>query len=182
MENRKIAIQLSQRVTTLSLAEEQCFTLLNGFDHVKCSAEMNLKDPPHKNLLGFLTLSAKALQLAGEPQLYEAVNEVIHQSIANPDFGGYGFETETPLSPEEEKEVVFLLSAYLQALKSASRASSPPKLLSSRPSGRPGMTMTEKIFAMHDVSRKGFVKPGDVIQVDVDWILASELSWKVVQP
>jgi hypothetical protein len=41
------------------------------------------------------------------------------------------------------------------------------------------MTMTEKILAMHDVSRRGFVRPGDIIQVDVDWVIASELSWKV---
>jgi homoaconitase/3-isopropylmalate dehydratase large subunit len=41
------------------------------------------------------------------------------------------------------------------------------------------MTMAEKIFAMHDVSRRGFVKPGDIIQVDIDWVLASELSWQV---
>ncbi|KAJ9131059.1 Aconitase [Pleurostoma richardsiae] len=30
---------------------------------------------------------------------------------------------------------------------------------------------------MHDVSHKGWVKRGDVIQVDIDWVLASELSW-----
>lgn len=39
--------------------------------------------------------------------------------------------------------------------------------------------MAEKIFAMHDVSHRGYVAPGDIIQVDVDWILASELSWAV---
>ncbi|KAK5735061.1 hypothetical protein LTR17_008397 [Elasticomyces elasticus] len=39
------------------------------------------------------------------------------------------------------------------------------------------MTVAEKIFAAHDVSGKGEVKPGDVIRLDVDWIIASELSW-----
>jgi homoaconitase/3-isopropylmalate dehydratase large subunit len=44
------------------------------------------------------------------------------------------------------------------------------------------MTMAEKIFSMHDVSRRGFVRPGDIIQVEVDWILASEITWKVKNP
>lgn len=42
------------------------------------------------------------------------------------------------------------------------------------------MTLTEKIFAAHNVSRKGDVKPGDVIRVDIDWVLASELSWSAM--
>ncbi|CAI7665794.1 unnamed protein product [Penicillium glandicola] len=39
------------------------------------------------------------------------------------------------------------------------------------------MTISEKIFATHDLSHKGFVAPGDIIRVHVDWILASEVSW-----
>ena len=39
------------------------------------------------------------------------------------------------------------------------------------------MTLAEKILAQHDVSRKGEVKPGEVIRLDVDWVIASELSW-----
>lgn len=32
---------------------------------------------------------------------------------------------------------------------------------------------------MHDLNQKGFVAPGDIIRVRVDWILASEVSWAV---
>ena len=39
------------------------------------------------------------------------------------------------------------------------------------------MTLAEKIFAAHDVARRGEVRPGDVIRLDVDWVIASELSW-----
>ena len=39
------------------------------------------------------------------------------------------------------------------------------------------MTLAEKIFAAHDVARRGEVQPGDVIRLDVDWVIASELSW-----
>ncbi|KAI1148096.1 aconitase iron-sulfur domain-containing protein [Nemania diffusa] len=82
-----------------------------------------------------------------------------------------------PLSTEIEAQILFLLSAYLEALKSAERSRDAPEPLRERPPGRRPMTMAEKIFAAHDASRKGWVKAGEVIQVDVDWILASELSW-----
>jgi hypothetical protein len=52
-------------------------------------------------------------------------------------------------------------------------------MLDVRPKERRGMTTSEKIFAAHDIERKGEVKPGDMIRVDVDWIMASELSWSV---
>ncbi|KAI0477507.1 hypothetical protein GGR56DRAFT_637653 [Xylariaceae sp. FL0804] len=39
------------------------------------------------------------------------------------------------------------------------------------------MNVTEKILALHDVAGKGWVRPGEVIRVAVDWIMASELSW-----
>ncbi|KAJ3565701.1 hypothetical protein NPX13_g7408 [Xylaria arbuscula] len=81
------------------------------------------------------------------------------------------------LSAEAETQVQFLLSTYLEAVKSAERSRHAPKSLRERPQGRRPMTMAEKVFAAHDVSRKGWVKAGEVIQVDVDWILASELSW-----
>ncbi|KAI3327942.1 aconitase iron-sulfur domain-containing protein [Xylariaceae sp. AK1471] len=85
--------------------------------------------------------------------------------------------TSMPLPTETEAQILFLLSAYLEAVKSAERSRHAPRPLSERPRGRRAMTMAEKIFAAHDISRKGWVKAGEVIQVDVDWILASELAW-----
>jgi hypothetical protein len=41
------------------------------------------------------------------------------------------------------------------------------------------MTLSEKIFAMHDLTNKGFVVPGELIRVHVDWVIASEASWAV---
>lgn len=41
------------------------------------------------------------------------------------------------------------------------------------------MTLSEKIFAAHDIEQRGELKPGDMIRVDVDWIMASEISWSV---
>lgn len=39
--------------------------------------------------------------------------------------------------------------------------------------------MSKKISAMHDSNHNGFVAPGDLIRVFVDWILAFEVSWAV---
>lgn len=86
------------------------------------------------------------------------------------------------LSEKNEMEVISFVEAYLEALNSQDRYQTELKPLDARPSGRRGMTLTEKIFAAHDVERKGEVKPGDVIRVDVDWVIASELSWGVSGP
>ncbi|PYH63378.1 aconitase family protein [Aspergillus vadensis CBS 113365] len=40
------------------------------------------------------------------------------------------------------------------------------------------MTLSEKIFALHDIDRRGSVAPGELIRVDVDWVIASEASWQ----
>lgn len=80
---------------------------------------------------------------------------------------------------DQESEILFLVSAWLEALNSADRAKSPPVPLSLRPPGRRGMTLSEKIFAFHDIDRKGSVAPGELIRVDVDWVIASEASWSV---
>lgn len=41
------------------------------------------------------------------------------------------------------------------------------------------MTVTEKIFAMHAIDSKGYVRTGETIRVSLDWIMASEASWAV---
>ena len=83
------------------------------------------------------------------------------------------------LDQTQDSEVLFLVSAWLEALNSADRSKAPANHLPSRPEGRRPLTLSEKIFAAHDIDRKGEVKPGDVVRVNIDWIMASELSWKV---
>lgn len=93
--------------------------------------------------------------------------------------GGLGIHQNDSLTTEQESEILFLVGAWLESLNSADRAKSIPCLLTQRPERRRGMTISEKIFAMHDSNHKGFVAPGDLIRVFVDWILASEVSWAV---
>lgn len=95
------------------------------------------------------------------------------------DLGGLGLSNDTALTTEQVSEILFLVSAWLEALNSADRAKVSPIPMSRRPQGRRGMTLSEKIFAMHDIDQKGSVTPGQLIRVDVDWVIASEASWAV---
>jgi len=172
-------IQVTVPERGLTPAEQRCISYLESTHAVPCVMSQNPAKAAPENLIAFLKQLAKELKAQNLIQLADVLEEVVHQCTTDPDFGGYGFNDNAPLSAPEEAEVVFLCSAYLEAVSAATRRVSAPGPLRHRPHGRRGMTMTEKIFAMHDTSRKGSVKPGDIVQADVDWILASELSWKV---
>lgn len=173
-------IQLVVSDSGLSSMEKECLSLLESKTGVKfTTVHGQLDSPKSTNIIAFLQYVVTLLREHGLNDVAGAYSEVIQRCTTERDFGGYGFHDSDTLSEYDEKEIVFLCSAYLEALKSAARARSKPRVQQFRPPGRRGMTMAEKIFAMHDVSNRGFVKAGDIIQVDVDWILASELSWKV---
>lgn len=107
----------------------------------------------------------------------EVLQDVYNHIQTPTDFGGLGLDATQQTTSESNVEILFLVSAYLQALSSVERSKKPAPLLKERPAGRRGMTLSEKIFAAHDIERRGWVKPGDVVVVEVDWIMASELSW-----
>ncbi|EXJ75019.1 uncharacterized protein A1O5_01715 [Cladophialophora psammophila CBS 110553] len=132
-----------------------------------------------KPLLDEIQYLADVLVGAGHPADAAAFRDVRELAILSTDFGGLGLRPDCEnLSVQDTSELLFLISAHLEAVNSAERARSQLHPLSWRPQERRGMTLAEKIFAAHDIDQRGEVKPGDVIRVDVDWILASELSWK----
>ena len=179
MEQATTEIRLTISPRGLPPFGQKCLSLLESTHTVHCVISQNSDMAAPENLIGFLRQLAEEARVQNLVHLADVFEEVVHQCISDPDFGGYGMNEKTKLSASEEADVVFLCSAYLEAASAAARRESTPRPLTCRPPGRRGMTMAEKIFAMHDVSRKGFVKPGDILQVDIDWILASELSWKV---
>ena len=168
-------------MATLEASERKCISLIEQESEVKFRLSYETVLPKRRNLISFLHVLAALLKQNGETKISGILEEVVQRCTSHPDFGGYGMAIDGELHPQEQGDVLFLCSAYLEAMKSAARAQSKPRPLKERPAGRRGMTMAEKIFAMHDVSRKGYVEPGDIIQVDVDWVLASELSWGVRQ-
>lgn len=120
-----------------------------------------------------------ALRAQDHPREANALTDVLAISQQPTEIGGLGLSAADSLTPEQEAEITFLVTAWLEALNSADRARAPPVPLAVRPPGRRGMTLSEKIFALHDIEQKGSVAPGELIRVDVDWVIASEASWQV---
>ncbi|KAF2028649.1 hypothetical protein EK21DRAFT_113662 [Setomelanomma holmii] len=111
------------------------------------------------------------------PREARTLTEVLTLCTQPSDDGGLNLTPTTPLTPCHQRKIHFLISAWLESLNSSNRSVTPPTPLPSRPSKRRGMTLTEKIFAHHDISRQGYVRSGMTISVSVDWILASDASW-----
>lgn len=179
---REVDLILASR--GLSLSEQRCLRLLSDTGEVifRTAASGSSGQPSYGNLVGFLRYLVGKLREHNLGGVAGSYADAIQRCTTEQDFGGCGFNEGDELSPENESEIVFFCSAYLEAMKSAARAKLVASVQTTRPKGRRGMTMAEKIFAMHDISRRGFVAPGDIIQVDIDWIIASELSWKVIKP
>jgi hypothetical protein len=149
----------------------------------KINLESGVKGLASENLLQQLQHLSKTLNETNHSEEAAVLNEVFRLATTSTNLGGLGISTDgkdtVQLTSEVESEILFLVSAHLEALNSIARAKAPTKPLKSRPEGRRGMTIAEKIFAAHDIDRRGEVAPGDVIRTDVDWVLSSELSWGV---
>ncbi|KAK8060834.1 hypothetical protein PG996_010764 [Apiospora saccharicola] len=125
----------------------------------------------------------KAIKLASamirdpHPRESEALQQVLAIAKSAPDYGGLGLDEESTVSEADRSELVFLVSAWLEALNSADRSRPALEPSATKPADCRPMNVTEKIFALHDVETRGCVKPGQMIRVRVDWIMASEFSW-----
>ncbi|KAK8128960.1 aconitase family protein [Apiospora sp. TS-2023a] len=111
------------------------------------------------------------------PRESEALQQVLVIAKSAPNYGGVGLDEESTVSEADRNELVFLVSAWLEALNSADRSRPALEPSATKPTDRRPMNVTEKIFALHDVETRGWVKPGQMIRVRVDWIMASEFSW-----
>ncbi|PLN81548.1 aconitase family protein [Aspergillus taichungensis] len=132
---------------------------------------------PQNNLLLRLQQTIKTLQTQGRPREANILTDVLAICSQSPELGGLGLSSTEELTPDQQSEILFLASAWLESLNSADRSRSPLPPLSSRPQGRRAMTLSEKLYAVHDIHRKGCVAPGELVCVDVDWVIASEASW-----
>ncbi|KAL6822808.1 aconitase iron-sulfur domain-containing protein [Trichoderma sp. SZMC 28015] len=110
-----------------------------------------------------------------ESQVFSQISEIASTS---PNYGGLGLTTNVQITEDDIHEISFLISAWLEALNSDDRKQSTQASTQKlAPKDRPPMNVTEKIFAMHAIDSKGYVRTGDTIRVSLDWIMASEASW-----
>lgn len=140
---------------------------------------------PADTNLGTETHPLKAIKLASaairnaHPRESEALQQVLAIAENAPNYGGLGLNEESSVPEADRNELIFLISAWSEALNSADRSRPALEPSATKPANRRPMNITEKIFALHDVETKGWVKPGQMIRVRVDWIMASEFSWHV---
>jgi hypothetical protein len=144
---------------------------------IRSTRDINLENDDSDSLLHDIKTFAQNLKNKSYTREANILLEVFEKCTGPKNFGGLGLDEQIELSESERREVLFLCEAWLESLNAVDRQSQPPMPLAHRPKGRRGMTLTEKLFAMHDVQPQGSVKPGQVIRVAVDWIMASELSW-----
>lgn len=141
------------------------------------ATERLTNDHPEIQSLLFISDTAKQLDASSHKREADILREVGQKCITPTNFGGLGLAADQQLNDQQIKEILSLCEAWLESLNSVDAAKHRPAPLPSRPPGRRGMTVAEKYFAIHDVEHSGVVKPGQVIRVAVDWIMASELSW-----
>jgi hypothetical protein len=110
----------------------------------------------------------------------ETLIDVLRMCELPTELGGLGISADTHATEEQVDEILFLVKAVREVLNSADRAKKPSRFVLARPPDRRGMTLEEKILAHHVINGKGWVAPGDCIRVDVDWVIASDASWKVI--
>lgn len=143
------------------------------------NADVEQDESQLQDILQALEVTAKLLQTTNHRRESQALCDVLEICRRPAALGGLGILEEHPLTLVQQSEIFFMTSAWLEALNSADRALSPPPAISYRPGDRRKMTLSEKIFAMHDKEQKGFVTPGELIRIYVDWVIASEASWAV---
>ncbi|KAI1481837.1 aconitase family protein [Daldinia eschscholtzii] len=153
---------------------------INELFRTSRNIEIGKDDGPRASIGVIQDLGNLALRLrsVGYQRECEALQHVANICVMSPNHGGLGFTLNTPIVGNIASEVLLLIAAWLESLNSADRERSlDSRVMRFRPADRPPMNLTEKIFAMHDVNSKGFVRVGDTIRVSVDWIMASEASW-----
>ncbi|PVV00542.1 hypothetical protein BB560_005075 [Smittium megazygosporum] len=111
-----------------------------------------------------------------------AVEQAVRKVLDDDELNGFGLRTPdlggSNTTSEVGDAVVKALRSLLKGLNVAD--SQPPQhLIAVRPEGRRGMTISEKIIYHHAIGLKPGqnIKPGDMVCVNVDWTIASELTW-----
>ncbi|KAM0458871.1 hypothetical protein ACHAPV_005861 [Trichoderma viride] len=154
----------------------QWSSLLLKSRNIKLDEANVTKDVVHPiTLLGNISLVLSEQGALRESQIFSQISEICSTS---PNHGGLGLKLDEAATEDDIHEISFLISAWLEALNSDDRKKHVGQSVQQVvPKDRPPMTVTEKIFAMHAIDSKGYVRTGETIRVSLDWIMASEASW-----
>ncbi|KAL0941577.1 aconitase [Colletotrichum truncatum] len=155
--------------------------------------------PSFSSLSQFLGHVESELQQRSHVAEAEAIAHVAQLCTTDPELGGLGIAADAVVwtpdhAPSDTtaeavkkeallQEVEFLVEAWLSAISSREDASQQARPVLRKRLGTPSdarpMTLTEKIMVYHAFSLPSprGVKPGDVVRVSLDWVIASEVAW-----
>ncbi|KAG0261733.1 hypothetical protein DFQ27_002788 [Actinomortierella ambigua] len=114
----------------------------------------------------------------------KAIEDAVRKVLDDSDRAGFEYRTRDLGGDKTTKQmgdkILECLERELLGLNAAEHAPSFRPLNLTRPAGRRGLTISEKIILHNAIGLQtpGSIKPGDMVCVSVDWTLASELTWK----
>ena len=128
-----------------------------------------------------LSTLSSALSSASKRLEAETFEYVLTKSMDGKSFGGLGLNMDSISDEPDRGNALFLIESWLEALNSQDRVKGGPLTVATKSKRTKPMTLAKKIFAHHTLGGcpvEG-IKPGDVVRVSIDWIIASELTWSV---
>lgn len=134
----------------------------------------------HPSPQAVLTACSYELRNRNHLQEEQIILHVVDLCNANVEVGGLGLRDRhwRDFIPEDLRRVLDLTESWLLTVNSLKTRI--PKLpLPQKPVNRKPMTLTSKILAHHAIScaQTSHVTVGEVLRVNIDWVIASELSW-----
>ncbi|EME87013.1 uncharacterized protein MYCFIDRAFT_194909 [Pseudocercospora fijiensis CIRAD86] len=132
-----------------------------------------------------LQATAERLRSSKNDSLAQALEDTLTKLSDQPSFGGLGVQDHDDVPVTVYNEIIHWTTAYLQSVESKQNARdfmSTTRAHAARPT-RP-MTLAQKIFTQHALSGvppdSNSLAQGDVITAGLDWVIASELSWRAM--
>lgn len=187
---------LSDHLRDMAVETPQSLFVANVLDalkrirgvHLDASGWFGLADGagrPFSSIDRCLRFIESELHRRGHAAEGEAIGHVAQLCATDVELGGLGIVGDSAAADERAlHEVEFLVDAWLSAISSreASAQQARPALrrrLGGTPDGARPMTLAEKILAYHAFSLPSprGVRPGDVVRVWLDWVIASEVAW-----
>lgn len=139
--------------------------------------DLDIEAPPLESLAQIASVLRK-LQHDIEA---EALQRAWSKCSETRELGGHGYGKDGSLTDVQIAEVLFQVDAFLEAANSQERARILRKPMEEKYPRTKPMTLAQKVFAHHavDLCPVEGLQLRDVARVTVDWIMASELSYRV---
>lgn len=134
----------------------------------------------HPSPQAILTACSYELHNRNHLQEEQIILHVVDLCNTDVEVGGLGFRDRRwrDFPPEDLRRVLDLTESWLLTISSL-KTPIPKLALPQKPVKRKPMTLTSKILAHHAIScaQTSHVTVGEVLRVNIDWVIASELSW-----